>query len=89
MDSEWGNNDRRVAPRHGLDLNRSVPARVVTAAQGAVPVALYLVDLSEGGMRINLDRKLPEGETFELILSMDGLGFSGGEVFRARCQVAW
>ncbi len=84
---EWSHKDRRSSPRVGCDLNHSVTARFAVAGQSEVPVALYLLDLSEGGMRINLDRELPAGQDFELIVSMASLGQEGE--LRTRCQVAW
>lgn len=84
---EWGQHERRTTRRVGCDLNHSVAARVEVDGQQAVPIALYLLDLSEGGMRINLDRQLPVDQQFTLLVPLESLG-SEGEL-RLTCEVAW
>lgn len=84
---EWGHEERRTTRRVGCDLNHSVSARVEVDGQPSLPLALYLLDMSEGGMRINMDRELPSGQIFTLYVSLAGLGGEGE--FRTSCEVAW
>ncbi len=84
---DWEHEERRTTRRVGCDLNHSVSATVEVDGQQSYPVALYLLDMSEGGMRINMDRQLPTEKPFTLCVNLVGLGGSGE--FRTTCEVAW
>lgn len=84
---DWGHEERRTTRRVGCDLNHSVSARVEVDGQPSIPIALYLLDVSEGGMRINMDRELPSDQTFRLCFSLAALGGQGE--FASHCEVAW
>lgn len=84
---DWGHEERRTTPRVGCDLNHSVAARVEMDGQPSLPIALYLLDMSEGGMRVNTDRELPSGSVFRLCVNLASLGGEGE--FRTDCEVAW
>ncbi|MBI3928781.1 MAG: PilZ domain-containing protein [Armatimonadetes bacterium] len=85
--------ERRQTPRRHSPVNKILLADLVVAERESVPVYVFVVDVSSGGIRINVDRELPDGETLELSLPVEGFG---AEVIRLtqgratlRVQVVW
>lgn len=60
---EKSSEERRTSERRVCRLNRLLFSQIRTGDSSLLQVYLYLVDLSEGGMRISLDRDLGEKET--------------------------
>ena len=58
-DAAWA--DRRAYQRKTLWANKLMRATLEDSTGHPEEVYLYLVDVSDGGMRIHLDRSLPEG----------------------------
>ena len=82
--SESGANDeRRVHRRHGLQINKVIRARACTSSWEGY-LYLYLVDLSEGGMRVNLDRPFPPDESTDLAFDLEGIG-----AVHTKVNLAW
>lgn len=65
--------ERRRAPRKGVRLNKLIAANLVIDGESS-SAYLHLVDISEGGLRINGDLELPGDTPFELALSLEAFG---------------
>lgn len=71
LGEERRQHQRTVSQAHKL-------LRATLGQEGGTPeeVYLFLVDISEGGMRVNLDRSFPEGHTSRLTFSLGGREFA-------------
>ncbi|MBI3929691.1 MAG: PilZ domain-containing protein [Armatimonadetes bacterium] len=65
--------ERRISPRKGIQLNKLIATQLVDG-ETRIPLYLHLVDLSEGGMRVNGDIQLPEDRTFIFDLTLEAFG---------------
>ena len=64
--------DRRQSARRPSPVNRLIRAELIPEGQDPFGVYLYLVDLSEGGVRINADYPLPADMRVDLSFSLKG-----------------
>ncbi len=82
--------ERRRGERKISKLNKLLTGQV-DLGEGDQMVYLYLVDLSEGGMRVNVDQNFPEGQTFRLKLGLESFGTELGAagVLDLPLQVVW
>lgn len=60
--------NRRAHVRYGLALNRSIPAEICSPA-GTRSEAVYIIDASVGGLRLNTANPLPESFTLQADLT--------------------
>ncbi len=82
--------ERRRGERKISKLNKLLTGQV-DLGEGDQMVYLYLVDLSEGGMRVNVDQNFPEGQTFRMKLGLESFGSELGQggVLDLPLQVVW
>ena len=80
--------ERRTAPRKGVRLNKLISA----SFNGGDAIYLHLVDISEGGMRVNGDVEFSKEEPFNLALQMEAFGKELAEEhphLKLDCRVVW
>lgn len=82
--------ERRRGERKISKLNKLLTGHV-DLGEGDHMVYLYLVDLSEGGLRVNVDQNFPENQQFRMKLSLDSFGPELGQtgVLDLPVQVVW
>ncbi|MCE7872671.1 hypothetical protein DYH09_20120 [bacterium CPR1] len=82
--------ERRRGERKISKLNKLLTGEI-DLGEGDQMVYLYLVDLSEGGMRVNVDQNFPEGKTFRMKLGLESFGTELGRsgVLDLPLQVVW
>lgn len=81
--------ERRQEARVKSQVKRTVPATLEDEAYGAITSHLYIVDISENGMRINLDRSMEPGDLLKITLPLPSLGVELESEFQADCKVIW
>lgn len=70
---EMTEDERRQSGRKGVKLNRLISSKI-TDGDSRRECYLHLVDISEGGLRINSDDPFPEDRTFELEIGLIPFG---------------
>ncbi len=82
--------ERRRGERKISKLNKLLTGQV-DLGEGDQMVYLYLVDLSEGGLRVNVDQNFPENQQFRMKLTLDSFGPELGQsgVLDLPVQVVW
>lgn len=81
--------ERRRQERIKTPVKRTILATVEDEAYGSLQNHLYIVDISENGLRINLDRLVePESEIY-LKFSLNAFGHGLAGELEARCRVVW
>lgn len=82
--------ERRRGERKISKLNKLLTGQV-DLGEGDQMVYLYLVDLSEGGLRVNVDQNFPENQQFRMKLTLDSFGSELGRtgVIDLPVQVVW
>lgn len=79
--------ERRQSPRKNAGLNKFLSAEL--RANGETrPMNLFLVDLSHGGMRVNVDHQLPDGQ-FDLSIPLAELEMASEGTIDLPCRVVW
>ena len=86
-DGPEGFTDRRSEQRRKSSVNKIVRAEVRLGEEEEL-LFLYLVDVSPGGMRVNLDRTIEPESTIDLTFPVKAY-FPDLDRFEARCRVAW
>ncbi len=81
-------NERRAHPRKNVGLNKIVSAKLRVGSGSEDEVKVFLVNLSRGGMRINTEAELPDGE-FSLHFAFSELDIEREGQLELPCQVAW
>ncbi len=82
--------ERRSHKRQHLRLNKFLRAGfVIPEYEETQGLYLSVVDLSQGGMRVSLDRMWPVDSDFELSLPLAGFGANLPAKVRLPCQVRW
>lgn len=84
--------DRRISARKGVRLNKLISARLRVPDQEEIPLYLHLVDISEGGMRVNGDIELTEEQHFGMTLQTEAFGQEIASEFSeivVTCRVVW
>ncbi|MEW6281020.1 MAG: PilZ domain-containing protein [Candidatus Eremiobacterota bacterium] len=84
--------ERRGGVRKGSKLNKLLGAQVdLMDGEGEKLAYLYLVDLSEGGIRVNVDQHFPEETVFRMKLPLDSFGpeLAKKQVVELPVQVVW
>jgi hypothetical protein len=69
--AEAAKSDRRQHKRRGVKINRLIRGSIKGDDLEPEEFYLYLVDVSERGLRLNLDHPLPEGRGFQLTFSLE------------------
>jgi len=80
--------ERRTAQRKGVRLNKLISASL----NAGDALYLHLVDISEGGMRVNGDLEFNQAEPFTLTLQMEAFGKDLAEEhpnLTLGCRVVW
>lgn len=80
--------EKRTAPRKGVRLNKLISASLNEGES----LYLHLVDISEGGMRVNGDLEFNQAEPFTLTLQMEAFGKDLAEEhphLSLGCRVVW
>lgn len=77
--------DRREFQRFNLALNRFFELSLINERQELIVIRSFLVDLSAGGLRVNSERPLPLGETFQLSLPAELIK----EELKVPARVSW
>lgn len=85
--------ERRQAPRKHSPVNKILQADLTQEGQETASVYVFLVDVSAGGMRLNVDRELPDEAVFQLGFPVVGFGeeverLSSGRI-TVSCEVVW
>ena len=83
--------ERRFSARKGVRLNKLISAQL-HSPNGPVHVYLHLVDISEGGMRVNGDIELADDGPFEMTLQTEPFGpelASEYPELTVKCRVVW
>jgi c-di-GMP-binding flagellar brake protein YcgR len=83
--------DRRTATRKGIRLNKLISTELVNEGE-VKPMYLHLVDISDGGLRVNGDVEFPTGTTFSLRMATDAFGAEVASEFpqiELQCEIAW
>ncbi len=80
-----GEGERRQAGRKGVKLNRLISSRVLDG-DSQRECYLHLVDISEGGLRVNSDDPFPAEREFSLEI---GLAAFGSELATRKARVAF
>ncbi|MCA9794192.1 MAG: PilZ domain-containing protein [Candidatus Eremiobacteraeota bacterium] len=65
--------ERRQGQRKGVRLNKLISAKIATA-EGTANAYIHLVDISEGGLRINSDNPFPGEADIELTFPLEAFG---------------
>lgn len=73
LTEELANDERRQSGRKGVKLSRLISSRIIDG-DSERECYLHLVDISEGGFRINSDDPFPEGRDFILEISLTPFG---------------
>ena len=84
--------DRRTSVRKGVRLNKLISAQVVDDAEQTHHIYLHLVDISDGGMRVNGDIELADDKPFRLNLQTEPFGPEISSEFpemAVTCRVVW
>ena len=81
--------ERRQEERVKTPVKRTILAKVEDEAYGEMNNHLYVVDLSENGLRINLDRTVEPETELKLGFSLAAFGHSLEGDFEAKCRVIW
>ena len=71
--AEMTEDERRQSGRKGVKLNRLISSKI-TDGDSKRECYLHLVDISEGGIRINSDDPFPEDRTFQLEIGLIPFG---------------
>ena len=79
--------ERRSEKRRKSRVNKLVRAEIQTGQEN-FQTFLYLVDISHGGMRAHLDRKLEVGSEIRVAIPLDPYLAGAGDL-EARCRVVW
>lgn len=87
--SEFHGPERRRSNRRPSPVNRLIRAELATEGQESEAVYLYLVDMSEGGVRINADRSLPPDTPVELAFGLEGFPAPPTPNLAVKVQKAW
>lgn len=80
--------ERRTAQRKGVRLNKLISANL----NEGEALYLHLVDISDGGMRVNGDLEFSQAEPFRLTLQMEAFGKDLAEEhphLTLGCRVVW
>ncbi len=80
--------ERRTAQRKGVRLNKLISANL----NEGDALYLHLVDISDGGMRVNGDLEFSQAEPFRLTLQMEAFGKELAEEhphLTLTCRVVW
>jgi c-di-GMP-binding flagellar brake protein YcgR len=92
MDNLPSVEERRQHPRRGSEIHKLLRAAVAFDGGNREELYLYLVDLSAGGMRINLERELPTEGSFHLSFDLEGIRTQAGKAlgeFSVEARTAW
>lgn len=65
--------ERRQANRKGVKLNRLIASKILDG-ESQRECYLHLVDISDGGLRVNSDDPFPEGRSFEIEIGLAAFG---------------
>lgn len=65
--------ERRRGQRKGVRLNKLISAKIATG-EGTANAYIHLVDISEGGLRINSDNPFPGDADIELTFPLEAFG---------------
>lgn len=87
--SEEVQNERRQEERTKIAVKRTILATVEDEAYGEMVNHLYLVDVAQAGMRINLDRNIEPESSIKIKFSLTSLGFGLEGDFESDCRVVW
>jgi hypothetical protein len=87
------NPDRRISQRAECQqINRLIRATLTRPGAATEGLYLYLVDLSQGGLRVNSDQPFPEDVPVELHFGLDAFSpdpESPGAAFQAQVRRVW
>ena len=81
--------DRRNSRRRPSPVNRLIRAQLEADGQESEALYLYLVDMSEGGFRINADRPIPPDTTVALCFGLEGFPAPPSPNLAVTVQRAW
>jgi len=81
--------ERRNEPRAKSKVKRTVVGTVEHETFGALSTHLYIMDISENGIRLNLDREIEPESTLRLVLPLRAFGYGLEGEFEAQCRVVW
>jgi len=87
--AEFTGTERRNSRRRPSPVNRLIRAELATNGSDPEPVYLYMVDLSEGGIRINADRPLPPDTIVGLCFGLEGFPEPPSPKLAVTVQRAW
>ena len=82
-------NDRRLRARTKVLVKRTLLASIEAEHIGETCCHLHLLDISEGGMRVNIDRNLKPESQVGLKFDLHNLGSSMDGEFDSICRVVW
>jgi c-di-GMP-binding flagellar brake protein YcgR len=91
-ESAESSRERRTHTRKGVRLNKLISAKLRVPDQEEVSLYLHLVDISDGGMRVNGDIELSENQLFEMTLQTEAFGQEIASEFAemiVTCRVVW
>ncbi len=83
--------ERRTGPRKGVRLNKLISTKIETEEKSG-HAYVHLVDISEGGVRVNSDNPFPKEGEIRLTFSLDAFGADLASEFRVqtfRVEVVW
>ena len=84
--------DRREAMRKGVRLNKLISAQLLGEDHANHHLYLHLVDISEGGMRVNGDMELVDDKPFSMLMQTEPFGPEIAAEFpemAVTCRVVW
>ena len=86
---EFSGEERRQSRRRPSPVNRLIRAELSADPESSEAVYLYLVDMSEGGFRINADRPLPPETPVALCFGLEGFPAPPSPKLAVTVQRAW
>jgi c-di-GMP-binding flagellar brake protein YcgR len=92
VESSESARERRTHMRKGVRLNKLISAKLRVPDQEEISLYLHLVDISDGGMRVNGDIELSENQLFEMTLQTEAFGQEIASEFAemlVTCRVVW
>ena len=87
--NEAPDTDRRRQERTKIEVKRSVVARIEQGELGETACHLHLLDISQGGMKVNVDQVLELEAQVRLKFELSSLGPRLEGSFESVCRVVW
>lgn len=81
--------ERRKLERIKVAVKRTILGTIEDDTYGEMKNHFYFVDVSHGGMRINLDRNIEPETRIYIKFSLASLGFGLEGDFESQCRVVW